>query len=73
MSLDEIAASSGARRRCSLRGSALPSPTSGGPARLSLDQPIIRGWLGVVGAAGVERLSILRVVPFGAQPIGIRR
>ena len=34
---------------------------------------MIHGWLGVVGAAGVDRLSILRVVPFGAQPLGIRR
>ena len=32
-------ASSGRRLRCSLRGPALPSPTSGGPARLSLRHP----------------------------------
>ena len=32
-----------------------------------------RGCLGAVGAAGVDRPSILRVDPFGARPIGIRR
>ena len=43
------------------------------PTRRSPDPPIIRGCLGAVGAVRVDRLSILRVVPFGAQPIGNRR
>src|ERR671923_233592 len=37
---------------------------------LSPDPPIIRGCLVVVGAVRGDRPSILRVVPFGARPIG---